>query len=49
MGVMVTTGEELMTPESLRGCRSVVMVILIEELEAPLLKLCQQQPSNLKQ
>lgn len=48
-GVIVTTGEELMTPVSLRGCRSAVKVILIEPLEAPLLKLCQQQPSSLKQ
>lgn len=45
----MTTGEELMTPVSLRGCRSAVKVILIEPLEAPLLKLCQQQPSSLKQ
>lgn len=48
-GVIVTTGEELMTPVSLRGCRSAVKVILIVPLEAPFLKLCQQQPSSLKQ
>lgn len=45
----MTTGEELMTPVSLRGCRSAVKVILIVPLEAPFLKLCQQQPSSLKQ